>query len=137
MKGSSFRRALVALMVGCAMLIVTPTASAAPAAAHRSKVHLHAKADKNSVRVGEKVKIDGGLDVLTEPRIDGDTEPVVVQSLRGGVWVDLSTGSCRPNGGFSIDLSYSVSAQVELRVYHPETTLYAAASSDAFGLLVL
>lgn len=137
MNGSSFRRALIALMIGCAMLIVTPAASAAPAAAHKSKVHLHANATKDTVRVGEKVKINGGLDVLTEPRIDGDGEPVVVQRLQGGVWLDLSTGSCNPKGSFSINLSFSVSAQVELRVYHPETSLYAAAYSDAFGLLVL
>ena len=136
MNGSSVRRALIALMVGCAMLIATPAASAVPAAP-KSKVHINAKADKDSVRVGEKVKINGGLDVLTQPRIDGGTEPVVVQSLQAGVWVDLSTGSCRPNGAFRIDLSFSVSARLTLRVYHPETSSYAAAYSDVFGLLVL
>ena len=123
-------------MVGCSMLIVTPAASAAPAAP-KSKVHLHANADKDTVRVGEQVKIDGGLDVLTEPRIDGGTEPVVVQSLQGGVWVDLSTGSCRPNGTFRIDLTFSLSARLTLRVYHPETSIYASAYSSVFGLLVL
>ena len=127
---------LIALMVGCAMLIAAPAASAAPAAP-KSKVTLHAKADRDSVRAGEKVKINGSLDVLMEPRMDGGTEPVVVQSLQAGVWVDLSTGSCHPNGSFSINLSFSMSAQLTLRVYHPETGIYASAYSTVFGLLVL
>lgn len=128
---------LVALLVGCAMLITVPAAATAAPAAPKAKVALHAKADKNQVRAGEKVKINGGLDVLREPRLDGGTEPVVVQSLQAGAWVDLTTGSCHPNGTFSLNLSFSVAAQLTLRVYHPETSLYASAYSSLFTVLVL
>lgn len=127
---------LVALLVGCTMLAAAPAATATPAAP-KSKIHVHAKADKDRVRVGEKVKISGGLDESAASRMDGGAEPVIVQSLQAGVWVDLSTGSCRPNGLFSINLSFSVSAQLTLRVYHPETAVYASAYSSVFGLLVL
>ncbi|KAA9153907.1 hypothetical protein FPZ12_033405 [Amycolatopsis acidicola] len=117
------------------MLTAAPAASAAPAAP-KSKVAVHAKAEKDSVHVGEKVKITGDLDASSQNRVDS-LEPVIVQSLQAGVWVNLSTGSCRPNGLFSIDLSFTVSAQLSLRVFHPETGLYASATSSVFGLLVL
>jgi hypothetical protein len=51
--------------------------------------------------------------------------------------VDVASGSCQPKAAFSIDVSFSVSATLSLRVFHPESTLYAAAYSDAFALVVL
>ncbi|NKQ54795.1 hypothetical protein HFP15_18075 [Amycolatopsis sp. K13G38] len=136
MNGSLLRRTLVALLVGCAMLIAVPAANAAPAAP-KAKVAVHAKAEKDRVRVGEKLKIDGSLDLARESRIDGGTEPVVVQSLQGGMWVDLDSDSCHPDGTFGISVSFDFSAQLTLRVFHPETDLYASAYSDVFGVLVL
>jgi len=56
-------------------------------------------------------------------------EAVIVQQLQAGVWVNLADTTCRPNGGFTFSLSFSLSATVSLRLYHPETTLYAAAYS--------
>jgi len=54
-----------------------------------------------------------------------------VQQLQAGAWVNLADTTCRPNGGFSFSLSFSVSATVSLRLYHPESTLYAAAYSSS------
>jgi hypothetical protein len=132
---------VIAVLTGCAFLSAVPADAAVPTpslqTSHKSAMNLHAKADKDRVRAGENVKIQGGLNVLDAARLDGGSEPVIVQSLQGGVWVDLTTGYCQPNGIFNLTLSFSVSAQLTLRVYHPETTLYASAVSNVFAVLVL
>ncbi|MEV7552504.1 hypothetical protein AB0N89_23075 [Amycolatopsis sp. NPDC089917] len=99
------------------------------------KVKIEAKADKS--------KVKGRLDVVADSAAGegrdatGALELIVVQKLVAGVWVDLSNGSCKPNGSFVLSLSFSVKASLTLRVYHPETTLYASATSSVFGVVVV
>jgi pseudouridine-5'-phosphate glycosidase len=133
-------RTLVALTVGCVALTVTPVAaSAAPAAVQapaKHKMKVQAKPAKDQVKKHEKTQIKGRID--DSARSGATTvEALVVQELRAGIWVDVATGGCRPNGAFSIDISFDVSATLSLRVFHPETTLYASAVSDVFALVVL
>lgn len=129
------------MLAGCAFLSAVPADASVPAptvqTSHKPAVNLNAKADKDRAKVHENVKIQGGLTVLDAARLDGGSEPVIVQSLQAGVWVDLTTGYCRPNGVFNLSLSFSVSAHLTLRVYHPETPLYASAVSNVFAILVL
>jgi hypothetical protein len=135
----SARRILSALVISIAVAGLVPAlaapATAAPitasAEAGKGKVKLDGKLGKDHVKVGEKVDLKGNLKVL-EARADGTQtlEAVIVQQLQAGVWVNLANTTCRPNGGFSFSLSFSLSATVSLRLYHPETTLYAAAYSS-------
>ncbi|SFA93617.1 hypothetical protein SAMN05216266_102315 [Amycolatopsis marina] len=146
------RRSLVALLAGCALLATAPGAAlAAPVGtdgtgthsiAGKKKVKVDAKLDKSKVKVNEKVKLKGKLDVQAPLRASGtdgvtSLEPLVVQRLVAGVWVDLTSTSCRPNGSYQLKLSFQVQAEIKLRVYHPETTLYASATSSVFSLLVI
>ncbi|AXB43600.1 hypothetical protein [Amycolatopsis albispora] len=134
---TEFTRRLLALVAGCLLLTAVPAtaAPAAPAGVETFKgVKVHAKADKAKVKVNEKVRIRGSLEI---PARSEAAETVIIQSLQAGVWVDLRSTSCRPNSSFSLSLSFSVSAQLTLRAYHPATTLYAAASSETFVLLVV
>jgi hypothetical protein len=137
---SRLTRTLAALTVGCAALAVTPVvASAAPAAVQapaKHKMKVQAQPAKDHVKKGEKTQIKGRIDDLARSGATG-TETLYVQQLRAGVWVDVVAGTCRPNGGFSIDVSFDVSATLSLRVYHPESTLYVSAVSDVFALVVL
>jgi hypothetical protein len=140
----SARRILSALVISIAVAGLVPAlaapATAAPLTASASasteagkgKVKLDGKLGKDRVKVGEKVSLKGNLDVLDAARADGTQtlEAVIVQQLQAGVWVNLANTSCRPNGGFSFSLSFSLSATISLRLYHPETTLYAAAYSS-------
>ncbi|SFP00106.1 hypothetical protein SAMN05421810_101645 [Amycolatopsis arida] len=150
MNASPFRpsRLLAALAICCALVIAVPTTAVAlPAApadtqsteAQKKKVKVQAKLDKQKVKVNEKVKLHGRLDVdLTGRSADAtSSEFVIVQALQAGAWVDLAAAPCRPNGSFKFNLSFSVSTQLTLRVYHPESTVYAAASSELFTLLVI
>ncbi|WP_372668615.1 hypothetical protein [Amycolatopsis kentuckyensis] len=137
----SARRTLSALAIGIAVAGLAPAlaapATAAPvsasAEAGKGKVKVDGKLGKDHVKVNEKVDLKGNLKVLDAARTDGTQtlETVIVQQLRAGVWVNLADTTCRPNGGFTFSLSFSLSATVSLRLYHPETTLYAAAYSSS------
>ncbi len=132
-------RILSALVISIALAGLAP-ALAAPAGAApltsateagKGKVKVDGKLGKDHVKVNEKVDLKGNLKVLDAARTDGtqSVETVIVQQLQAGAWVNLANTTCRPNGGFSFNLSFSLSATVSLRLYHPETTLYAAAYS--------
>ncbi|MGW3998006.1 hypothetical protein [Amycolatopsis sp. NPDC004772] len=127
------RRILTALAVTLALAGPALAAPAAPLAAAteagKGKVKVEGKLGKDHVEVGEKVDLKGNLKVLDAARSEGSVETVVVQQLQAGAWVNIADTTCRPNGGFSLRLSFSLSATVSLRLYHPETTLYAAAYS--------
>ncbi|MFB9689325.1 hypothetical protein [Amycolatopsis plumensis] len=131
------RKILAALAVAVALAGLAP-ALAGPAGAAslssvtevgKGKVKVEGKLGKDHVKVNEKVDLKGTLQVLDAARTDQTVETVIVQQLQAGAWVNIADTTCRPNGGFSLRLSFSVSATVSLRLYHPETTLYAAAYS--------
>ena len=134
-----------ALVVACTVALAAPAVAVAaggPAPAvvqghPKHKAKLEAKADKTQVKVGEETKIKGSFADLGGQESVAGGEPVIVQQLQGGVWVNLSSGTCRPNGNFVFSLSFSVRATLSLRVYHPETDLYVSAVSSVIGLVVL
>ncbi|MCR6488080.1 hypothetical protein M8542_35165 [Amycolatopsis sp. OK19-0408] len=134
-----------ALVIACTVALAAPAVALAatgpaPAVVHGKKKHkakVDAKADKSRVKVGETTRIKGSFaDLGGEEAITGG-EPVIVQQLRAGVWVNLTTGTCRPNGNFVFSLSFSVRASLTLRVFHPETDLYVSAVSSVIGLVVI
>jgi hypothetical protein len=152
-------RRLIALIVCCVAFGVTSVAAAsatvgsagsdptAPARVAEStakppaNVKLSAKLLDTRVKVNGKARIHGRLDVETPlPLASGvrrGLELIVVQELKAGVWVDLTTSTCRPNATFRLRVSFSLAAQYTLRVYHPATALYASASSETFVVAVV
>jgi hypothetical protein len=131
-------RKLVALLVFCLALMIAPmSAYAAPntAAKPPAKVSVSAELLDAKVKVNGKARIKGRLDV--DARAQSGLELVVVQYLSAGVWVDLAPARCYPNSAFRVSVSFSVAAEYTLRVYHPPTTLYAAAYSNTFLLAVI
>ncbi|PXY28847.1 hypothetical protein [Prauserella flavalba] len=133
------RLRLLTALLACLVVFAAP-ATAAASAGPKGQLKVHATVDKSVVKVNEKVKIKGGLDVLSGKGgghdAAGGLEPVLVQSLQAGVWVNVSTGWCRPNGGFNLSVSFDLAASLSLRVFHPETDLYASAYSGVFSLVV-
>jgi len=135
----SASRILSALVISIAVAGLAPglavPAGAAPlvssAEAGKGKVQVDGKLGKDHVKVNEKVDLKGNLKVLDAARAEETLETVIVQQLQAGAWVNLADTTCRPNGGFSFSLSFSLSTTVSLRLYHPETTLYAAAYSSS------
>jgi hypothetical protein len=133
-----------ALVIACTVALAAPTVAlaatgSAPAAVQgkKHKAKIEAKADKNRVKVGEEAKIKGSFADLGGQESLSGGEPVIVQQLNAGVWVNLSTGTCRPNGNFVFSLSFSVRASLTLRVVHPETDLYVGVVSNLIGIVVV
>ncbi|MGW5702640.1 hypothetical protein [Amycolatopsis japonica] len=134
------RRAFAALAISCALVAgLAPAASAtaapapAPASAEagKKKVKLDASLSKKQAKVNEKVTLKGTLQAQEGGDAADSLEAIIVQQLQGSVWVNIADTTCRPNSTFSLKLSFSFSAVVTLRAYHPETTLYASAYTSS------
>jgi hypothetical protein len=116
-------RLLVALALCLATLVASPAISPAGATTD-SKTKLSATLLDKKVKTNDKARIKGQLDVDTR---DGRSlEPIVVQKLVAGVWVNVFTTDCRPNYTFRLSVSFSIAAEYSLRVYHPTTAVYSS-----------
>ncbi|MFE6610785.1 hypothetical protein [Amycolatopsis sp. NPDC057786] len=134
------RRAFAALAISCALVAgLAPAAAAtgfpaplpASSEAGKKKVKLDASLSKKQVKVNEKVTLKGILRAQEGADGTDSLEAIIVQQLQGSVWVNIADTTCRPNSTFSLKLSFSFSAVVTLRAYHPETTLYASAYTSS------
>jgi hypothetical protein len=131
-KRTHFTRSLAALALCLATLVTTPaTASATPPVAETpAKAKLHAQLLDTKVKVNAKARIHGRLDLDTRSTL---WEPIIVQRLVAGVWVDVFSTECRPNYTFRLGVSFSISTQYTLRVYNPTLAVH----SSTFLLTVL
>ena len=142
MRGTLLRIAAVALalVLGCPALSAS-AAGAGPLGKHH--VRLSAAPVKNRVHRGEQVRIHGHLASAPEAAqslmaaVDTSDVLYLQEETQAGVWVNLASTGCRPDNDFDLGLRLSVSVTLTLRVYAPETSLYAAATSSVFALVVL
>jgi hypothetical protein len=124
-KHNRIARGVLALVLCLATFVTSSvTASAAPEA--EAKAKLHATLLDSKVKVNEKARIKGVLDIDSRSAADRTLEPIVVQRLVAGVWVNVYTTDCRPNYTFRLNISFSISAQYQLRVYSPTTTVFSS-----------
>jgi hypothetical protein len=117
----------VLCLVVLASLLTGPVASATANGVDGAdgKAKLEASLLDKKVKVNAKARIKGQLDLED----GGDAralEPIIIQKLTAGVWVNVSTTDCRPNYTFRLNVSFSIAAQYSLRVYHPTTTVYSS-----------
>ncbi|MBB2501295.1 hypothetical protein [Amycolatopsis echigonensis] len=116
-----------------------PQASA-PAAHQEGKktpVHIKAGPVKAKVHKGEQLRIHGHVATGPAARGDGGGTLYLQQETQAGVWVNLVSTSCSPDSDFDLGLQLNVSGTLTLRVFHPESTLFAAAASAVFTVVVL
>jgi hypothetical protein len=124
-KHNRFARGVLVLLLCLATLTTSSAvASATPVAEHKTK--LDATLLDSKVKVNDKARIKGKLEVDGRS-FDGRTlTPIVVQRLVAGVWVDVLTTDCRPNFTFRLNVSFSIAAQYQLRVYSPTNTVFSS-----------
>jgi hypothetical protein len=116
------KRLLLAVALCLAMVAAGPVTAAATATTE-GKAKLSATLLDKKVKVNNKARIKGELEMAdTGART---LTPIVVQKLVAGVWVDVTTSSCRPNYTFRLNVSFSISAEYSLRIYHPSTSVYS------------
>lgn len=124
-KRTHFARCLAAVALCLATLVAAPaTTSASPTVTETpAKAKLQAKLLDSKVKVNAMARIHGRLDLDARST---QWEPIIVQHLVAGVWVDLLSSDCRPNYTFRLGVSFSVAARYTLRVYNPTTTVYSS-----------
>jgi len=116
------KRFLIALL--CLVPLVAGPATTSAGATTDGKARLSAQLLDKKVKVDAKARIMGELDMDTR---DGRSQqPIVVQKFAGGVWVDVLNTSCRPNYTFRLNVSFSVAADYQLRVYYPTAAVASA-----------
>lgn len=123
-KHNRIARGVTALML-CLAVLVTLQATASAAPVTETKAKLHAKLLDTKVKVDAKARIKGVLDVDTRSADARTLEPIIVQRLVAGVWINLMTADCRPNYTFRLSVSFTIAAEYSLRVYHPTTAVFS------------
>ncbi|MGW4401083.1 hypothetical protein ACWEHA_37790 [Amycolatopsis nivea] len=136
------RWAGLALSLALAGLCSTalPAQAAVPAAhqlAKKKPVHIKAGPVKAKVHKGEQIRIHGHFATGPAGRADDDGILYLQQQTQAGVWVNLAAASCSPDNDFDLGIRLNVSGSVTLRVFHPESTLFTAAVSAVFTVVVL
>ncbi|MEV4315522.1 hypothetical protein [Actinocrispum sp. NPDC049592] len=128
------------LVIGCAALglFVTPAvglAATAPMAKPTTLV-LDAGGAQVKLKKGNKLSVKGKLGTQGDSRELRLGLDVFAQIKVGAsAWADLTSKSCQPNSTFNLKLSVDVSA--DLRLYFPGTDLYASATSNIVGVVVI
>ena len=136
---------LVLSLAVSALCLTSPAQASTPPApvpaAHpagkKVPLRIQAKPAKAKAHKGERIRIHGHLATVHAGRADLGGTLYLQQEVRTGVWVNLVSGSCSPDSDFDLSLALNVSGTLTLRVFLPETDVYAAAASDVFAIVVL
>ncbi|MFS8100068.1 hypothetical protein LFM09_23345 [Lentzea alba] len=130
-------KTLVAGFTALGLLLSPVVASAAPAVkAKPTTLELDAGGAKVKLKKGNQLQIKGklgaqggerqltlGLDVFAQVRVGAS------------VWSNIYTRNCQPNSTFTAKLTIDASA--DLRLYFPGTSVYATATSNIVGVVVI
>ncbi|MER6765851.1 MULTISPECIES: hypothetical protein [Amycolatopsis] len=112
-------------------------APAAHQAGKKTPVHIKAGPVKAKVHKGEQLRIHGHFATGPAGRADDGGLLYLQEQTQAGAWVNLASASCAPDNDFDLGIRLNVSATLTLRVYHPESTLFATAVSAVFTVVVL
>ncbi|MET8760426.1 hypothetical protein [Lentzea sp. NPDC004782] len=130
-------KTLLAGLTAVGLLLSPVAASAAPAVqAKPTTLELDAGGAKVKLKKGNQLQIKGklgaeggerqltlGLDVFAQVKVGAST------------WTNIYTRSCTPNSTFTAKLTIDASA--DLRLYFPGTSVYASATSNIVGVVVI
>ena len=119
-------------------LLLSPVAATAAPTVHAkpTTLELDAGGAKVKLKKGDQLQIKGklgaqggqrqltlGLDVFAQVRVGAST------------WSSIYTKSCQPNATFTAKLTIDASA--DLRLYFPGTSVYASATSNIVGVVII
>jgi hypothetical protein len=130
-------KTLLAGLTAVGLLLSPVAATAAPTVqAKPTTLELDAGGAKVKLKKGNQLQIKGklgaeggareltlGLDVFAQVKIGAST------------WTNIYTKSCTPNSTFTAKLTIDASA--DLRLYFPGTSVYASATSNIVGVVVI
>ncbi|GLZ34271.1 hypothetical protein Lesp02_64580 [Lentzea sp. NBRC 105346] len=130
-------RSFIAIAAAFGLLLTPSVASASPAVSGKpTTLELDAGGAQVKLKKGNKLQIKGKLGAQGEVR-EMTLGLTVFAQVRVGAtaWTDIYSRSCQPNATFTSRLTISASA--DLRLYFPGTSVYASATSNIVGVVVI
>ncbi|MDT7784374.1 MAG: hypothetical protein QOF58_2793 [Pseudonocardiales bacterium] len=129
-------KTLLAGFTAVGLLLSPVAASAAPAVhAKPTTLDLDAGGAKVKVKKGNQLQIKGKLGAQGERQLTLDLDVFAQVKVGVSTWTNIYTRSCTPNSTFTAKISIDASA--DLRLYFPGTNVYASATSNIVGVVVI
>lgn len=134
---TKFMRTLVAASTALGLLITPAVASATTTTMGKpTTLTLDAGGAEVKLKKGNKLSVKGKLGAQGQQRELTLGLNVFAQiNVGASGWTDLTHKSCQPNSTFTLKLSIAASA--DLRLYFPGTDLYASATSNIVGVVII
>ncbi|WP_434448338.1 hypothetical protein [Lentzea sp. E54] len=129
-------KTLVAGLAAFGLLLSPVAATAAPATqAKPTTLELDAGGAKVKLKKGDKLQIKGKLGVRGERQLTLGLDVFAQVRVGASAWTSIYTKNCQPNATFTAKLTIDASA--DLRLYFPGTNVYASATSNIVGVIVI
>ena len=118
-------------------LLLSPAAAPAAPAVHAkpTTLELDAGGAKVKLKKGNPLKIKGKLGANGERQLTLGLDVFAQVRIGASTWTNIYTKSCTPNSTFTAKLTIDASA--DLRLYFPGTSVYATATSNIVGVVVI
>jgi hypothetical protein len=129
-------RTLLAGLTAVGLLLSPVAATAAPAVhAKPTTLELDAGGAKVKLKKGNQLQIKGKLGANGERQLTLGLDVFAQVRIGASTWTNIYTKSCTPNSTWTAKLSIDASA--DLRLYFPGTSVYATATSNIVGVVVI
>jgi hypothetical protein len=118
-------------------LLLSPVAATAAPAVHAkpTTLELDAGGAKVKLKKGNQLQIKGKLGAAGERQLTLGLDVFAQVKIGASAWTNIYTRSCTPNSTFTAKLTIDASA--DLRLYFPGTSVYASATSNIVGVVVI
>jgi hypothetical protein len=118
-------------------LLLSPVAATAAPAVHAkpTTLELDAGGAKVKLKKGNQLQIKGKLGAQGERQLTLGLDVFAQVRIGASTWTNIYTRSCTPNSTFTAKLTIDASA--DLRLYFPGTSVYATATSNIVGVVVI
>ncbi|WP_112263521.1 hypothetical protein [Lentzea terrae] len=129
-------RTLLAGLTAVGLFLSPVAATAAPAVhAKPTTLELDAGGAKVKLKKGNQLQIKGKLGANGERQLTLGLDVFAQVRIGASTWTNIYTKSCTPNSTWTAKLSIDASA--DLRLYFPGTSVYATATSNIVGVVVI
>ncbi|HEX8870814.1 MAG TPA: hypothetical protein VF821_34435 [Lentzea sp.] len=129
-------KTLLAGVTAVGLLLSPVAATAAPAVqAKPTTLELDAGGAKVKLKKGNQLQIKGKLGAAGERELTLGLDVFAQVKVGASTWTNIYTRSCTPNSTFTAKLTIDASA--DLRLYFPGTSVYATATSNIVGVVII
>ncbi|PWK82587.1 hypothetical protein C8D88_113180 [Lentzea atacamensis] len=129
-------KTLLAGVTAVGLLLSPVAATAAPAVqAKPTTLELDAGGATVKLKKGNQLQIKGKLGAQGERQLTLGLDVFAQVRVGASTWTNIYTRSCAPNSTFTAKLTIDASA--DLRLYFAGTSVYASATSNIVGVVVI